>query len=49
MTEMLFFSGSFVGHTVLNKSVLSIFHQALINTAHQTQLTFDLEIRDYPW
>ena len=39
----MFFSGSFLGHAVQQVN-LSIFHQALINAAHQTRLTFDLEI-----
>ena len=37
------FSGSFIGHAVQQVN-LSIFHQALINTAHQIRLAFDLEI-----
>ena len=40
--KYLFF-GSFFSHAVQQVS-LSIFHQAIINTAHQTRLTFDLEI-----
>ena len=39
----LFFSGSVFGHAVQQVN-LSIFHQASINTAHQTRLTFDLGI-----
>ena len=39
----MFLSGSFLGPAV-QQVKLSIFHQALINAAHQTRLTFDLEI-----
>ena len=39
----MFFSGLFLGHAV-HQVNLSISHQALINTAHQTRLNFDLEI-----
>ena len=42
MTE-IFFSGSFFGHAVQQVN-LSIFHQALIDAAHHTRLTFDHEI-----
>ena len=40
----IFSSGSLFGHAIQQVN-LSIFPQALINTAHQTQLTFDLN----PW
>ena len=32
-----------------NRSICLFFMEASINTAHQTRLTFDLEIRDNPW
>ena len=43
ISSKMFSSGSFFGHVVRQVNS-SNSHQALINTAHQTRLNFDLEI-----